>query len=99
MKAARLAMALPNQSQSAEAVGQKVLAGLAKGRLRAITQGRARAAQQHIVVAIAVSSDRAAGKPARCLAGRISRKLSGAISERHIRRILDTLSSPFDSPR
>lgn len=74
-------------------VGHKVLAGLAKGRAIAIRQGQERAAAKRLTVVIVANADRAAGKPSRGLAGRVSRKLQGAISERHVKRILARLSS------
>ena len=90
---------LPSASQHAALVGRKVLAGLDRGRQIAIQQAQARAAEKRIMIVIAANADHAAGKPERGLAGRISRKLHGAISERHAKRILDALSSASGSSR
>ena len=73
-----------------------VLAGLAKGRQRAIARAKARAAETQLLVIIAANADRDAGRPLRGRAGRIRRKLHDAISERHVKRILDRLSSVSD---
>lgn len=81
--------------------GQKVLSGFAKGRQRAIEVSKARAALNASVVAILANQDRDAGRPRRGLAGRIARKMKwegkGTLSERHVKRILDTLMSMSDS--
>ena len=79
--------------------GERVLAGLDKGRSKAIAQAQERAAQKTMLVVIAANADRDAGWPSRGLAGRISRKLGGAISERHCKRILDALSSVSETSR
>ena len=81
----------------AAVVGQKVLDGLDKGRQRAITQAKERAAFHVAKVVIHANVDVAAGKPERGRAGRISRKLSGILSERQVKRILDRLSCMSDS--
>ena len=88
---------LPPAFQHAALIGRKVLAGLDRGRTLAIQQAKARAAGKRLMVVIAANADRAAGKPERGLAGRISRKLHGAISERHVKRILATLFCLSDS--
>lgn len=84
-------------SLQAAIVGRKVLDGLAKARRKALENTRERVAQKQLLVVIAANADRAAGKPTRGRAGRIARKLGGAISERHVKRILDGLSAVSDS--
>ena len=84
-------------NRKATLVGQKVLAGLSKGRQRAIAQAKERAAFHVAHVAIHANADVAAGKPERGRAGRIARRLGGTLSERHVKRILDGLSSMSDS--
>lgn len=81
----------------ATVVGLKVLDGLAKGRQQAIAQAKERAAFHVAKVVIHTNADVAAGKPERGRAGRISRKLGGILSERQVKRILDTLSCMSDS--
>ena len=90
------AAAVPEEAQvktlaSAQAlrVGQKVLEGGMRGLAIANQQNRARAAEKQLLVIIAANADRAAGKPERGMAGRISRRLHGAISERQVKRYLD----------
>ena len=79
--------------------GQKVLDGLAKGRQQAIEQARERVARKQMMIVILVNQDRDSGKPARGMAGRISRKLHGQISERLVRKYLARLSGGADSSR
>lgn len=81
----------------AATIGLAVLAGLAKGRQRAIQQAKARAAHHLAVILPLALADRAKGRPERGRAGRIARQLGGALSERHVKRILDTLSCPSES--
>lgn len=81
-------------------VGARVLAGLERGRQRAIATQRARADHLAELVQRAERLDRAAGLPERGRAGRVARRLRRAcieVSDRHIRRILDSLSSVSDS--
>ena len=80
-----------------ESIGRKVLAGLFKGRQRAIEQAKERAAFHVAKVVIHANADVAARKPERGRAGRISRRLGGMLSERQVKRILDRLSSVSDS--
>ncbi|MEO7863737.1 MAG: hypothetical protein ABIU05_25555 [Nitrospirales bacterium] len=86
----------PVANMRAARIGRRVLAALDRGRALAIQQAQARAEGKRLMVVIAANADRAAGKPERGLAGRISRKLHGAISERQTKRILDELSSVSD---
>lgn len=85
------------RSLKAAVVGRKVLAGLDKGRHRAIAQAKERAAFHVAKVVIHSNADFASGKPERGRAGRIARKLGGMLSERQVKRILDRLSSVSDS--
>ena len=81
-------------------VGERVLAGLAKGRRRAIEDAQARGAITRRAVRRALDVDVLEGRSERGRAGRIARRLRRqgvGISERHVRRILDTLSSVSDS--
>lgn len=81
-------------------VGQvRALEGLAKGRRRAIEQAKARAAENVMLVMKWALQDLEAGEPARGRAKRIALDLppdrSGKprLTERHVKRILDTLSA------
>ena len=85
-----------SQSQAAQ-IGRRVLAGLARGRQRAITQAQARSAQWTVQITYLALADRDVGRAARGRACRIRRKLGGALSERQVKRILDRLSSVSDS--
>jgi hypothetical protein len=80
----------------AEELGRRVLAGLEKGRARAIAQAKARGAvSARIVHDLAVVDARR--HPPRGRAGRIARKLRGQLSESQVRRILrGTLTSVHD---
>lgn len=81
-------------------IGKKVLAGLAKGRARLVTlnqQRKAQSAQWAVQIAYLALADREAGRPKRGMAGRLSRKLQGRISERSMRKYLARLSSGADS--
>ena len=79
------------------AVGKKVLAGLAKGRHLAIQRARDRGRHNLALILALAGVDSASGKPLRGRAGRIHRKLNGALTERSVQRILDRLSSMSDS--
>lgn len=85
-----------SKTSTAAAVGQKVLAGLAKGRQRAalLVQARVRALEEAVVVL--AEADIAKGHRAWGRAGRIQRKMGSNISERHVKRILDRLSGRSD---
>jgi hypothetical protein len=88
----------PAPATRAIEVGQKVLAGLAKGRAIAYANRAESQATRTATLLTLVNADRAAGRPARGLAGRLARKVGG--SERHIRRIIsDTLSRMSDWDR
>ncbi len=77
---------------SAEETGRRVLAGLAKGRDIAIARQRSRGQQTRALVYDLAMADK---RGPRGLAKRIA--LTLRLSERHVKRILDTLSSVSDS--
>jgi hypothetical protein len=72
-------------------VGEKVLAGFAKGRQRAIQQAKARSAPRKAAIILLYNEDVAKGKPAWGRAGRIRRRMTKPPSERQVKRILDQL--------
>jgi hypothetical protein len=69
-------------------VGRRVLAGLARGRQRAIRQSKERSARHVATILILVNEDRRRGRPDRGRAGRIARRMGGVLTERRIRQIL-----------
>ncbi len=76
---------------SAEETGRRVLAGLAKGRERAIEAAKAKGRDSaRLVYDLAMLDEKSGGK-ARGRAARIARRLRWSLSERQILRILDTL--------
>jgi hypothetical protein len=84
-------------------VGARVLHGLNKGRELAIKRARDDARERDLMglVQRAALLDRSANRPDRGRAGRIARRLQAtgcAISERHVRRLLDGLNSVSGSP-
>lgn len=81
---------------TARDVGERVLLGLAKGRARAIAQAKARGAARLAMIVVLANEDLQRGRPSRGRASRIARKLHGLLSERHVKRILDRLSSVSD---
>jgi hypothetical protein len=83
----------------AELVGEKTLAGFARGRTLAIAQAKERSAKRAAAIVLLNNEDVARGQPARGRAGRIARRMTDRISERQVRRILDTLSCVADSSR
>lgn len=90
---------LPSASQQAALLGRKVLAGLAKGRQRAIEMNQARAKARASVILTLAAADVVAGRPTRGRAGRLSRQLKRAgtgLSERHVKRLLDRLFKMSD---
>ncbi len=89
----------PAPTNRALEVGQKVLAGLAKGRAAALAEARERAAQRLSMVLILANDARAKGAPVRGMARRIADKLQGELSERQVKRYLDTHYGMSDSPR
>jgi|CXWL01.1.fsa_nt_gi hypothetical protein len=76
--------------------GERVLAGLDKGRSKAIAKAQEKLARRLMMVVVLVNADRESGKPARGMAGRISRKLRGQIKERQVAKYLARLSSGAD---
>lgn len=79
------------------AIGLRVLEGLRKGREVAMAQNAERAACLAEIVARADRLDRAANRNPRGRAARIARRLRSlgvTVSERHVRRILATLTGP-----
>jgi hypothetical protein len=82
-------------------LGTRVLVALERGRRAAIAKSRKRAAQLERAVREELDRDILSGKPARGRAGRIERRLQGVVTERHVRRILDSLAcaSPTDGSR
>jgi len=85
-----------------EELGLRVLAGLTAGREKAIRRAQTRAGALAALVLDLAHADMLAGRPARGRAGRVRRKLSAlgrTTSERHVKRILDGLSSVSDSTR
>jgi hypothetical protein len=101
MKAAtrRRPIATQLANDHAADVGRKVLAGLDKGRQRAIAQAQARSRGHARVILSLAAADIAAGGVRRGRAGRIARKLGGRLSASQVRRILRTLSSLRDAVR
>jgi len=77
-------------------VGERVLAGLEKGRRRAIAQAQARGARTVRAVCQALDVDLLEGRGERGRAGRIARRLRGMVGERQVRKILERLSSGSD---
>jgi hypothetical protein len=78
-----------------------VIAALNQGRQKAIARAKAAAAEHQVLVMRADLLDRSLGTGSRGRAGRITRRLRRngiEISERHVKRILDTLVSVSDSP-
>lgn len=89
-----------NPGPLAAILGEKVLAGLAKGRARLMVmnqQRQALTATRRRAVAELAEEDLQAGRPLRGRAGRISRRLKGQISERQVRKYLAPLISGADS--
>jgi hypothetical protein len=80
----------------AEHIGVKVLAGLEKARRIWNAERRLSALQTQERVLHWRNLFLEHGYPVRGLAGRISRKMGGHPSERHVKRILDTLSAMSD---
>jgi hypothetical protein len=81
-------------------VGEIVLANLARGRERAIEQARERGANTERAIRRELDIDILNHGDARGRAGRITRRLARyglRLSERHVKRILDVLSSASDS--
>ena len=76
--------------------GEKVLAGLARGRRKAIEAAQARATERAALILTLAAAEIVAGKPTRGRPGRIARKL-GDLSESQVRRILRGLSCVRDS--
>ncbi len=94
------------RNDKAATVGRRVLANLNEGRAEAIRKAQERARALVATVQALAHAELLSGKPMRGMAGRIARKLSGAwkkkkktnvASERHVKRILDTLFSVSDS--
>jgi hypothetical protein len=80
--------------------GARVLAALSAGRQRAIAAKRLQAASIARAVLGELNKDIIAGHPVRGRAGRITRRLGRHgvfLTERHVLRILDRLSSVSDS--
>lgn len=81
-------------------VGARVLAGFEQGRRQAHELQRQRAAHLAELVLRAERLDRAAGRPVRGRSVRIGRRLRRdgiAVSDRHVRRIMDRLYCVSDS--
>ena len=91
MKSATVAQSVRKPTQAAS-VGRKVLAGLQKAQRIARELHQERVQQQRVQIFYLLAEDRQKGRPARGVAGRISRKLGGILSERHVRRYLKILS-------
>lgn len=87
MKPGTLAQAARQSAQAAR-VGRLVLAGLQKAQRIARELHWERMQQQRVQILYLLAEDRQKGRPARGVAGRISRKLGGTLSERHVRRYL-----------
>lgn len=87
------------QSIQAALVGRKVLAGLEKGRARAIAAAKAQAELNQALILPLLVADIEAGRPMRGRAGRLARRLGGRLAERTVRRFLARLSSVSDSIR
>lgn len=88
------------KSLKATLVGQQVLAGLDKGRQRAIEAAQARSRERASLILTMAAADIVAGKPKRGRSGRIARKLARSgehLSESQVRRLLRRLSSALDS--
>lgn len=71
-------------------IGERVLAGLAKGRNRAIANARARAARLEAAVVAIARLDESLGFPERGRAVRVAAEMRGQVTARHVRRILAT---------
>ncbi len=80
-------------------IGARVLAAFARGRCIAITAAQNRAAPLWRVVRAALDDDILRGHGERGRAGRIKRRLHLTVSERQVKRILDTLNSASDLTR
>jgi hypothetical protein len=79
---------------------ERLLANLDDGRQRAIAAARLQGARSARAVLGELNKDILAGHPVRGRAGRITRRLRRHgvfLTERHVLRILDTLSSVSDS--
>jgi len=77
-----------NRDQAIE-LGQKILSAFTRG--RAIAHAMAQKRGQDIREAILklAAQDKAMGRPDRGRPGRIARRLSGLVSQRHVSRILN----------
>ncbi len=90
VKVKAITIRLPSKAQPAS-VARRVLAGLAKGRAKAIEQRQERAAAVTVRVIELLNEYRADGRPLRGLAGLISRRMGGTPCEAHVRKIISRL--------
>ena len=81
-----------SQQPDPHTIGLAVLEAFDRGRARANAEAALRAARLRDLVQLYAEQDQARGLPPRGRAGRIARRLPGLATERHVRRLIRTLS-------
>jgi len=76
-------------------LGKRVKLGLDKGRARRLAQQQEKAKERAEMILSFAAADVLAGRPSRCRAGRIARKMKGELSESQVRRHLKIILRAF----